>query len=80
MGTNFECGATGAGAVASAATAALSDFKNPYATTAAVQVGSGTTEGITYISDDGTTVTIKTRTVKNSEDDEDNLENTVIIE
>ena len=80
MGTHFECGASSEGAVASAATAALSDFKNPYATTAAVQVGSGTTEGITYISDDGTTVTIKTRTVKGSEDADDNLENKVIIE
>ena len=38
MGTNFTCGSTAEGAVASAATAALSDFKNPYATTAAVQV------------------------------------------
>ena len=43
-------------------------------------MGSGTTEGITYISDDGTTVTIKTRTVKGSEDADDNLENKVIIE
>ena len=80
MGTNYDCGASGAGAVASAATAALSDFKNPYATTQAVQVGDGTTEGITYIADDGTTVTIKTRTVENSTDSKDNLENTVIIE
>ena len=80
MGTNFTCGSTAEGAVASAATAALSDFKNPYATTAAVQVGTGETEGITYISDDGTTVTIKTRTVKGSEDADDNLENKVIIE
>ena len=80
MGTNFECGATNKGAVASAATAALSDFKNPYATTAAVQVGDGTTEGVTYISDDGAKVTIKTRTVKDSTDDADNLLNEVIIE
>ena len=80
MGTNFECGATNKGAVASAATAALSDFKNPYATTAAVQVGDGETEGVTYISDDGAKVTIKTRTVKDSTDDADNLLNEVIIE
>ena len=80
MGTNFTCGSTAEGAVASAATAALSDFKNPYATTAAVQVGSGTTEGITYISDDGTKITIMTRTKKNATTDEFNLSNTILAE
>ena len=37
-------------------------------------------KGHDYISDDGAKVTIKTRTVKDSTDDADNLLNEVIIE
>ena len=49
-----------------AAASALADFKNPYeSTSAAVENASGTVVGKTYVSDDGTTVSIKTK-VKDS--------------
>ena len=72
-----------ANTIASAAVTALSDFKNPYeATSPAVSQGAGGTSakvGATFVSDDGTTITIKTR-VKDSTEDKDNLSNEVIVE
>ena len=66
--------------LASAAASALSDFKNPYqSTSAAVTQGSGTDVGVTYVSDDGTEITITTR-VKDSTESKFNLSNTVIVE
>ena len=80
MGNNFDCSVDSANEVASAAVTALADFKNPYqATSAAVSQGSGTDTGVTYVSDDGTTVTITTR-VKDSTESKFNLSNTVIVE
>ncbi len=80
MGGNFDCSVDGANEVASAAASALGDFKNPYqATSKAVEMGSGTDTGVTYVSDDGTTVTITTR-VKDSTETKFNLSNTVIVE
>ena len=80
MGGNFDCSVDGANEVASAAASALGDFKNPYqATSQAVSQGSGTDTGVTYVSDDGTTVTITTR-VKDSTETKFNLSNTVIVE
>ena len=80
MGGNFDCTVNSANEVASAAASALSDFKNPYqSTSAAVTQGSGTDVGVTYVSDDGTTITITTR-VKDSTETQFNLSNTVIVE
>ena len=80
MGGNFDCSVDSANEVASAAVTALADFKNPYqATSAAVSQGSGSNTGVTYVSDDGTTVTITTR-VKDSTESKFNLSNTVIVE
>ena len=75
MGTNFNVVQQLLMSSSSAAASALSDFKNPYATTAAaVQVGDGTTEGVrlTYLMMEQQ-VSIKTRTKKNSTDDADNF-------
>ena len=80
MGGNFDCSVDAADEVADAAASALSDFKNPYqSTVAAVNSGTGTDVGITYISDDGTTVTITTKT-KDSTESKFNLSNTVVVE
>ena len=80
MGGNFDCTVNSANEVASAAASALSDFKNPYqSTSAAVTQGSGTDVGVTYVSDDGTEITITTR-VKDSTESKFNLSNTVIVE
>ena len=80
MGGNFDCSVDAANEVANAAASALSDFKNPYqSTVAAVNSGTGTDVGITYISDDGTTVTITTKT-KDSTESKFNLSNTVVVE
>ena len=50
MGGNFDCSVDAADEVANAAASALSDFKNPYqSTVAAVNSGTGTDVGITYI-------------------------------
>ena len=80
MGGNFDCSVDAANEVANAAASALSDFKNPYqSTVAAVNSGTGSDVGITYISDDGTTVTITTKT-KDSTESKFNLSNTVVVE
>ena len=80
MGGNFDCSVDAANEVANAAASALSDFKNPYqSTVAAVTSGSGADVGITYIIDDGTTVTITTKT-KDSTESKFNLSNTVVVE
>ena len=80
MGGNFDCDVGAADEVSQAAASALSDFKNPYqSTVAAVNSGTGTDVGITYISDDGTTVTITTKT-KDSTESKFNLSNTVVVE
>ena len=77
---NFDCSVDSANEVSNAAASALSDFKNPYqSTSAAVTQGSGTDVGVTYVSDDGTTITITTR-VKDSTETQFNLSNTVIVE
>ena len=66
--------------ISSAASVALSDFKNPYeATSPAVTTATASTVGLTRISDDGDTITIKTL-VKDSTEDKHKLENTVIVE
>ncbi len=82
MGGNFDCSVDAADEVSAAAASALSDFKNPYQSTqAAVSAAatSGTVVGVTYIDDDGTTVTIVTKT-KNSTESKFNLSNTVVVE
>lgn len=81
MGNNFDCSVDAANEVSNAAASALSDFKNPYQSTVAAVSGggSGTVVGITYISDDGTTVTITTKT-KDSTESKFNLSNTVVVE
>ena len=82
MGGNFDCSVDAADEVAAAAASALSDFKNPYQSTqAAVSAAatSGTVVGVTYIDDDGTTVSIVTKT-KNSTESKFNLSNTVVVE
>ena len=80
MGNNFDCSVDAANEVSVAAASALSDFKNPYqSTVAAVNSGTGSDVGITYISDDGTTVTITTKT-KDSTESKFNLSNTVVVE
>ena len=80
MGGNFDCTVDAADEVSQAAASALSDFKNPYqSTVAAVNSGTGSDVGITYISDDGTTVTITTKT-KDSTESKFNLSNTVVVE
>ena len=80
MGGNFDCSVDAANEVSQAAASALSDFKNPYqSTVAAVNSGTGSDVGITYISDDGTTVTITTKT-KDSTESKFNLSNTVVVE
>ena len=81
MGGNFDCSVDAADEVANAAASALSDFKNPYQSTQAAVSGggSGTVVGITYIDDDGTNVTITTKT-KNSTETKFNLSNTVVVE
>ena len=82
MGGNFDCTVDAADEVSAAAASALSDFKNPYQSTqAAVSAAatSGTVVGVTYIDDDGTTVTIVTKT-KNSTESKFNLSNTVVVE
>ena len=77
----LTCASTyGENVIASAAAAALSDFKNPYeSTNAAVAVSDATTVGLTRVTDDGSTITIKTK-VKKSDAAKDNLENTVAVE
>ena len=83
MGTNLTCASSySANDVAAAAASALADFKNPYeSTSAAVEQAAttGTVVGKTYVSDDGTTVSIKTK-VKDSAEAKFTLTNTVVIE
>ena len=80
MDGNFDCTVAAEDEVAAAAASALSDFKNPYESgEAAVENASGTVVGVTYIEDDGTTVTITTKT-KNSTESKFNLSNTVKVE
>ena len=80
MDGNFDCTVAAEDEVAAAAASALSDFKNPYESgEAAVENASGTVVGVNYIEDDGTTVTITTKT-KNSTESKFNLSNTVKVE
>ena len=82
MGGNLTCTDAGntAGAVASAATAALSDFKNSYFSASdAVIVGGTAGQGQVAIADDGTTVTINSCVAKGCASD-DVMNNTVVIE
>ena len=79
--TFYDCSSDSANEISGAAISALADFKNPYETSsAAVASGSGTDEGVTYIEDDGTKITIMTRTKKNATEDEFNLSNTILAE
>ena len=82
MGTNLTCASSSANDVAAAAASALADFKNPYATSAAVEqvATTGTVVGKTYVSDDGTTVTIKTKVKDSTDETKFTLTNTVVIE
>jgi len=82
MGGNLTCTDAGntAGAVASAATAALSDFKNSYFSASdAVIVGGTAGQGQVAIADDGTTVTINSCVAKGCASD-DLMDNEIIIE
>tara|TARA_B100000963_G_scaffold223659_1_gene195033 strand:+ start:26387 stop:26839 length:453 start_codon:yes stop_codon:yes gene_type:complete len=83
MGTNLTCASSySADDVAKAAASALADFKNPYeSTSSAVEAAAttGTVVGKTYVDDDGTTVSIKTK-VKDSTETKFTLTNTVVIE
>jgi len=82
MGGNLTCTDAGntAGAVASAATAALSDFKNSYFSASdAVIVNTTAGQGQVAISDDGTDVTITSCVAKGCASD-DVMNNTVVIE
>ena len=80
MDGNFDCTVDAEDEVSSAAASALADFKNPYESgEAAVENASGTVVGVTYIQDDGTTITITTKT-KNSTESKFNLSNTVKVE
>ena len=77
----YDCSSDAANEVSGAAIEALSDFKNPYdSSQAALASGSGTDEGLTYVSDDGTKITIMTRTKKDATEAKFNLSNEVIIE
>ena len=83
MGTNLTCtdAGTSEGAVASAATAALGDFKNSYYSASdAVIVGETAGQGQVAISDDGTTVTVTSCVAKGCSTDGDVMDNTIIIE
>ena len=83
MGGNLTCTDAGntAGAVASAATEALSDFKNSYFSASdAVIVGGSAGQGQVAIADDGTTVTITSCVAKGCSTDGDVMDNTIIIE
>jgi acetamidase/formamidase len=82
MGGNLTCTDAGntAGAVASAATEALSDFKNSYFSASdAVIVASTAGQGQVAIIDDGTTVTINSCVAKGCASD-DLMDNEIIIE
>jgi len=82
MGGNLTCTDAGntAGAVASAATAALSDFKNSYFSASdAVIVGGTAGQGQVAIADDGSTVTINSCVAKGCASD-DVMDNTIVIE
>ena len=82
MGGNLTCTDAGntEGAVASAATAALSDFKNSYFSASdAVIVASSAGQGQVAIIDDGTTVTINSCVAKGCASD-DLMDNEIIIE
>ena len=84
MGTNLTCSQRkSSGKVKDATSSALgTEFKNPYATSSTAIVKTtlsacnATTEGQTSVSDDGTTVTIKSCTANG----ETLLSNTVTIE
>ena len=76
MGTYLTCASTySANQVASAAASALSDFKNPFEATDSAVSNTASTKGYVLVTDDATTVTIKTFYT-----DTDSLENTVTIE
>ena len=82
MGGNLTCSDAGTteGAVASAATEALSDFKNSYFSASdAVIVDTTAGQGQVAISDDGTDVTITSCVAKGCASD-DVMNNTVVIE
>ena len=83
MGSNLTCtdAGTSEGAVASAATAALGDFKNSYFSASdAVIVASTAGQGQVAIIDDGTTVTVTSCVAKGCSTDGDVMDNTIIIE
>ena len=82
MSDNLDCGDAGntAGAVASAATEALSDFKNSYYSSSdAVIVDTTAGQGQVAISDDGTTVTVTSCVAKGCAGD-DVMANEIEIE
>ena len=78
MGTHLTCSTSyTANTVASAAAAALSDFKNSFSATNSAVSNTATDKGYVNITDDGTTVTI---TTQYSDSTSDKLTNTVTIE
>ena len=78
MGTYLTCASTySANQVASAAASALSDFKNPFEATDSAVSNTASTKGYVLVTDDATTVTVKTQY---SDSTSDVLENTVTIE
>jgi len=78
MGTHLTCSTSyTANTVASAAAAALSDFKNSFSATNSAVSNTATDKGYVNITDDGVTITIKTQY---SDSTSDKLTNTVTIE
>ena len=78
MGTYLACATSySANVVASAAASALSDFKNSFSATNAAVTNTATDQGYVKITDDGTTITIKTQY---GDSTNDMLTNTVTIE
>tara|TARA_Y100000590_G_scaffold180025_1_gene205214 strand:+ start:222 stop:659 length:438 start_codon:yes stop_codon:yes gene_type:complete len=78
MGTYLSCASTySKNQVASAAASALSDFKNPFEATDSAVSNTASTKGYVLVTDDATTVTVKTQY---SDSTSDVLENTVTIE
>ena len=78
MGTHLTCASTyTASAVSQAAASALSDFKNSFSATNKAVTNAATDKGYVKITDDGTTITIKTQY---SDSTSDVLTNTVTIE
>ena len=78
MGTNLTCANSySVNIVASAASVALGDFKNPFEPTSAAVSNTATGQGYVKITDDATTITIVTQY---GDATDDKLTNTVIIE